>query len=151
MASLLDDDPGTSGLLVQRLLNGSLPAVARIFMIVVDVRDVAALHVRAMTDPSAMGRRLPAGNGTFSLKEIADVLRLAFPAYAGKLPRFDVPDWMVRVFAAFDADARGNVGELGYVRRTEALDAQALLGRPFIAPEEAIREMARTVIAQGLA
>ena len=147
---LLDEDPGTSATLVIRLLDGSLPAAARIPLIAVDVRDVAALHAGAMTAPEAGGRRFPIGNGTYTLLEMAEILRPAFPDYAAKLPRFEVPDWLARLAAFVEPDMRDNVGELGTNRRTEALDAKALLGRPLIPAEDAFIATARTAIAHGL-
>lgn len=147
---LLDDDPGTSVALVTRLLDGSVPAAPDISFIVIDVRDVAALHIRAMIEPSAGGHRYPSGAGTYSILEIAKMLRRAVPDRAGKLPRFGLPDWIVRLYAMFDADMRGNLGELGIVKRTDALDAKALLGRPLIAAETSITDTARSVIARGL-
>jgi dihydroflavonol-4-reductase len=147
---LLDEDPGTSAQLIVRLLNGSLPAVAKISMIVVDVRDVAALHLRAMIDTSAGGRRYPSGAGTMSLFEIAKVLARRLPERAARLPRFEVADWVVRAVAFLDEDARGNIGELGHVWRVDAASAQALLGRPFIAPEEATMAAAGSLIEHRL-
>jgi dihydroflavonol-4-reductase len=147
---LLDEDPGTSARLVMRLIDGSLPAAARVPMTAIDVRDVAALHVKALTAPGAGGHRYPLSEGTYTLLEMANFLRPALPDYAGKLPRFEVPDWLVRIFGGLDPDMRGNLGELGTHKWTEALDAKALLGRPFIPAREAIVETARTAIAQKL-
>jgi nucleoside-diphosphate-sugar epimerase len=147
---LLDEDPGTSATIVIRLLDGSLPAAARINMVSVDVRDVAALHLKAMTAPEAGGRRFPLGNGTYTLLDMAAMLRPAFPEHAGKLPRFEVPDWIARLAAFVDADMRDNVGELGTNKRTEALDARALLGRPLIPAQDAFIATARSAIALGL-
>jgi nucleoside-diphosphate-sugar epimerase len=147
---LLDDDPGTSARLVLRLIDGSVPAAARLPMTAIDVRDVAALHVKAMTVPEAGGHRYPMSEGTYTLLQLAEFLRPALPAYAGKLPRFEVPDWMVRWFGALDPDMRGNLGELGTRKSTKAREAKALLGRPFIPAREAVIETARTAIEQGL-
>jgi dihydroflavonol-4-reductase len=147
---LLDEDPGTTAALVVRLLGGKVPAVPRIRMVVVDVRDVAALHLAAMVDPSAGGRRFPIGNGTYSLMEVSEMLRRSIPERAGKLPRFELPDWFTRLISPFDAEIRANLFELGYHRTTEALDARALLGRPFVPAEETMAETGRTVIEQKL-
>ena len=81
---LLDEDPGTSALLVNRLLDGSMPAAPRFNFAVIDVRDVAAAHVAALTAPSAGGHRFPMGERTLSIKEFADILRRRFPAYAAQ-------------------------------------------------------------------
>lgn len=148
---LLDEDPGTSVSLLKRMFDGSLPAAAKIAFIVVDVRDVAAAHLAAMTSDYARGRRFPMGNGTFSLMELAAMIRKGLPDRAGKLPRLEVPDWMVRLVAAVDADIRGNLGELGTVKRGDASDVKHLLGRDLIAADEATLASARSLIAQGLA
>jgi dihydroflavonol-4-reductase len=147
---LLDDDPGTSAQLVIRLLNGSVPAAPRFNFAVIDVRDVAAAHVAALTSPTAGGRRFPMGERTLSLKEFADILRRRFPDYARKLPRFEAPDWAVRIIALADPDLRGNLGELGVARRLDSSDAEALLGRKLIPADQAIVATAESLIAQKL-
>jgi nucleoside-diphosphate-sugar epimerase len=148
---LLDDDPGTSVELLKRLLDGALPAAARIALIVVDVRDVAAAHVAAMTTPAAGGQRIPMGNGSFSLLQMARILAEALPERAAKMPRYEVPDWMVRLVGLVDRDIRGIEGELGVVKRLDGGAGAALLGRPLIAAEEAIVASARSLVARGLA
>ena len=147
---LLDDDPGTSATLIIRLLDGSVPAAARVNLIAIDVRDVAALHLRAMVVPEAGGHRFPMSAGTFSLIEYGHMLAAALPAYASRMPRFEVPDWLARLAGAIDPDMRDNLGEIGYVKRTDALDAKALLGRPFISAPEAVAATARSAIEHGL-
>lgn len=148
---LLDEDPGTSAQLVIRVINGSLPATARVPLIAIDVRDVAALHVKAMTTPEAGGHRYPMGNGTYTLLDIANMLRTALPERAARMPRYEVPDWVARLVGMVDADMRGNIGEIGSYKETEALDAKALLGRPFIPASEAVAATARSAIAHKLA
>jgi nucleoside-diphosphate-sugar epimerase len=148
---LLDEDPGTSVGLLKRMFDGSLPAVAKIAFIVIDVRDVAAAHVTAMTSEAARGKRFPMGNGTFSMMELAGILKQGMPDRAGKLPRFEVPDWVVRLVGIVDADIRGNLGELGVVKRADASEVKRLLGRDLISPEEATLSSARSLVAQGLA
>lgn len=147
---LLDEDPGTSAVLIQRLLAGTVPMAPNMNFIIVDVRDVAALHVAAMTNPAAGGHRYPTGAGTFSSLDIANMVRATQPAYAGKLPRAKAPDWLVRIIGLFDANIGSNLGELGVVKRTEARDAIALLGRPFIPADQAIGATAKSLIDHGL-
>ncbi len=148
---LLDDDPGTSVALVKRLFDGSLPAAARIAFVVVDVRDVAAAHVAAMTAPEARGQRFVMGSGTYSLMQMANVLRPAIPERAARMPRFEVPDWLVRIVGAFDKDVRGNLGELGVVKQADSAPVERLLGRPLISPDDSLIASARTLIAHGVA
>jgi len=147
---LLDDDPGTSGVLVLRLLNGSVPAAPKLAFGIIDVRDVAAVQLKAMETLPAGGRRFLTSGGTLSFMQAADILRRAFPDRAGKLPRFELPNALVRLLALFDADIRGNVHSLGLVKQFDAGQAEALLGRPFITPADAVIATGRSLIAQGL-
>ena len=73
------------------------------------------------------------------------------PERAGKMPRFEVPDWLVRIVAKFDDDIRGNVGELGAVKKADSSAVRQLLGRDLILVEEATIASARSLLAQGLA
>ncbi len=102
LGPLLDDDPGTSGALVKRLLDGSIPMLPRVGFGIVDVRDVAELQVKAMETQGAGGRRssLALLDGCRS-RTRADALRSALPELAGKIPRHELPDWLVRLMALF--------------------------------------------------
>ena len=83
------------------------PALPRLSFGVVDVRDVADLHMRAMTDPAAKGERFLAVAGDFmSMQQIAQALKDGMGAAAGKVSTRQLPDWLVR-FAAFSARRRG--------------------------------------------
>lgn len=146
---LLDEDPGTSAVIIQRLLDGSVPAAPRIPMTTVDVRDVAAAHVAAMTAPEAGGRRFPMGERTMFFIETADILRQRYPDR--RIPRLQMPDWAVRLYALFDRDVRDNMGELGYIKTLDSSAVIAMLGRPLIPAPEAVLATARTLVDQGLA
>jgi nucleoside-diphosphate-sugar epimerase len=150
LGPLLDEDPGTSVALVGRLLAGAVPAAPRLSFGIVDVRDVADLHVATMLAPATGGQRLPFDSAPIALIEAARILAAAFPERAGRLPRFVLPDWTVRIAALFNADIRDNLGELGRARRVDASAAIALLGRDPITPAEALIASARSLIATGL-
>ena len=150
LVPLLGNDPGISAIVVKRLLDGTAPAAPRIRFGVVDVRDVAALHVNAMQKPEAGGRRFPASAANISLLELAQALRSAFPAFSRRLPRFELPDWLVRLYALLDPDVRANLGSLGRSRELDASEAMALLGRSFITPRVAAAATARSLIDYGL-
>ena len=78
-----------------------MPGCPRLFFGVVDVRDVADLHLRAMTHPAAKGERFIATSGDImSMLDIAVVLRNAWR----RRPRFRrrLPNWLVRLVALFD-------------------------------------------------
>ncbi len=150
LGPLLDADPGTSAILVIRLMNGSVPAAPRINFPIVDVRDVAAAHVAALQNPEAGGHRYPMGDRVVSFLEAGKVLKQRFPERGGKIPRFEMPDWAVRLYALVDSDVRGSLGELGRIRRLDSSEVIALLGRPLIASDQAIVATGESVIAQHL-
>jgi nucleoside-diphosphate-sugar epimerase len=150
LGPLLGSDPGVSSLLVQKLIDGSAPLAPRMAFNVVDVRDVAALHVAALTDARAGGHRFIASAGAVTMLELAEALRPSFPDFAGRMPRFAIPDWVVRLYALFDADARAHLGRLGRGPRYDARPAEALLGRPFITPRVAAAATAQGLIDFGI-
>ena len=146
---LLDEDPGTSAILIQRLLNGSVPALPRIPITIIDVRDVAAAHVAAMTAPEAGGRRFPMAERTLSFKQVADLLAEHYPQK--RIPRRQMPDWAVWLYGLFDRDVRGNLGELGVAKQLDSRGAIALLGRKLTPAPEAVLATAETLLAHKLA
>lgn len=150
LGPLLGDDPGASPELIRLLLDGRVPLAPRLSFNFVDVRDVAALHLTAMTHPRTGGRRYLASAAAMTLPELAAHLRAEFPAYASRLPRFTLPDWAVRLAALFSPDLRANVRGLGLERRYDTRPAESLLGRPFMAPRAAATATAQSLVDAGL-
>ncbi len=147
---VLGPNLSTSILGVSRLLDGSVPGVPAITFGVVDVRDVADLHLRAMTDPAAKGERFLAVSGEFlSLQDIAAILRRRLGKAARRVPTMRVPDWTVRVAALVSAEARVGRAELGKRQGTGA-KAKRLLGWSPQPPEEAIVATAESLFELGL-
>lgn len=131
---------------VAQLLTGDLPAMPRLRWGVVDVRDVADLHVRAMLDPAAAGQRFLATAGTTTLPQIAGLLRQRLGPAARRVPTREVPDWVIRLAARVSSRFAPVVPDLGVVREASSAKAHELLGwRP--------RPIADTVVdtAAGLA
>jgi nucleoside-diphosphate-sugar epimerase len=150
LGPLLDDDPGTSASLILRLMDGSIPMSARFYFPVVDVRDVAEAHVRAMTSPTAGGHRFPIAGPPIAFLDVAHIIRQAMPEFSKPLPTREAPDWLVKLFGPLSPDMRGNAGEVGVVRTPDATEGVRLLGHPLIAPETAILATARDLVAHGL-
>ncbi|RUU89211.1 NAD-dependent epimerase/dehydratase family protein, partial [Mesorhizobium sp. M7A.F.Ca.MR.176.00.0.0] len=97
--------------LIQRMLDGNLPLAPKLSYGIVDVRDVADLHIRAMTDPAANGERFVAIAGeTMSIYEIARVLRSRLGAHGAKAPRFEMPNWAMRLLALVSPAASAIAG-----------------------------------------
>ncbi len=126
---VLSPDLSASVLLVQRLVSGKVPAVPRLSFGMVDARDVADLHVRAMTHPAAKGERFLAVAGEFMwILDMAKMLKARFGDAARNLPTRQVPNWMVRLAALRNVDARQIVSELGKAKSATSEKARRLLG-----------------------
>jgi nucleoside-diphosphate-sugar epimerase len=128
LGPVLGPDFATSIQLVKRMLDGGMPGCPRLVFGVVDVRDVADLHLRAMNDPAARGERFLAVAGDFmSLIEIATLLRQRLGAAARKVPRRELPDWVVRLGALFNPAARQILPELGKFKNASNDKARQVL------------------------
>jgi len=152
-------DPGqiSSLGLVKRLLDGSPPACPNLWFGVVDVRDVADLHLRAMTDPRAANERFIASGGPpVSMRDIAQVLKERLGADARRVPTRRLPDWVVRVAGRFDDEVHDLVPLLGQRRSASSAKAERLLGwsaRPWAdavtaSAESLLRPVGSTVAAR---
>jgi len=143
-------DYSASVVVVQKLLDGSMRACPNFGFGVVDVRDVADLHVRALTAPGLAGERFIASGRFMTLRNVADALRAGLGAQAHKVTTRDVPDWLVKVAALFDPMAKMVVRELGAVRHQDASHAKAVLGWATRREEDSILDTARSLIALGV-
>jgi dihydroflavonol-4-reductase len=131
---------------IQRLLNG-MPGTPRIGFNLVDVRDVADLQIRAMTDPKAGGKRLVAVRSFEWMADVAKVLREQLGPEAPKVPKRSVPDLVVRAMGLVDPGIRSVTGQLGRKQEYTSAQAEDLLGwapRPI---EETIVDCARSMLA----
>lgn len=150
LGPLLDDDPGTSGQLAIRLLDGSMPGTPKMSFSIVDVRDVAAAQVAAMTDPAAGGRRFILADREMTLQQMANAIQAGLKRPNIRTPRFELPSWLVRIVALFDRQIRDNAVELGRVRPVNGDAGRALLRRPTIPGPEAAIATAESLFAHGL-
>ena len=140
-------DHSASVMLVQKLLDGRWAALPRLGFGIVDVRDVADLHVRALTAPHMHGERFIASGRFMTLAEIAAVLRAGLGADAARVTRRTLPDWLVRLAAQVSPVARAVVGELGNTRIQHADHAQAVFGWAPRREEDSILDCARSLLA----
>lgn len=145
----LGSDTGTSLELLRRMLEGKMPGLPRLSFGIVDVRDVADLHVRAMTHPEASGERFLAISGDFmSLAWMADVLRARLGERGRKIPTRQLPDWLIRLVGRFDSGTGQIATELGADKHATSQKAHDLLGWSPRPPEEALVSSAEALLAR---
>ena len=143
-------DYSASVVLVKMLLDGRIAACPDIGFGVVDVRDVAELHERALIAPGLAGERFIASGRFFKLIEVASVLRAGLGARAARVPTRTLPDWLMRLAAPFSSVARAAATELGSVRHQSPAHTLAVLGWKTRPEEESILDCARSLLDQGL-
>ena len=148
---VLGKDYSTSILIVQRLLDGSLPGCPQVYFGIVDVRDVASLHLLAMTHQAAKGERFLAVAGDcLSILDVAKILKARLGAAAWKVPTRRLPNWLVRLAALRDRSIRQIVPELGKIKNASHDKASRMLGWQPRSGEEAILASADSLFRLGL-
>jgi nucleoside-diphosphate-sugar epimerase len=147
----LGPDYSTSIQIVQRLMDGSIPGLARVTFGVVDVRDVADLHVRAMTHPAAKGERFLAVAGNFvTLEDVARLLRERMGDAARRVPTRVLPDWLLKLASLVDPTVAQVVPELGKRKNATNEKAKRVLGWAPRSNEDAILATAESLVRLGL-
>ena len=148
---VLGADYSTPIAIFRMLMEGSIPIAPKIYFGLVDVRDAADLHVRAMTSPAAKGERFIAVAGeTMSLHQIAQVLRRRMGASAAGAPRFEAPNWLIQLAAMGVPRLRDVLPQLGRIRRSSGAKAIERLGWSPRANEEIIVTTAESLLKLGL-
>jgi nucleoside-diphosphate-sugar epimerase len=137
--------------IIKRLMDGSLPALPRLSFGVVDVRDVADLHLKAMTDPEAAGERFLAVAGEFvSMRDIGLMLKRRIGDAARRVPTRELPDWLLRIVALVDKSVGQIVPELGKRKNASADKARRVLGWSPRSAEDAVVATAESLVSLGL-
>ena len=149
--SLGPDCPSSFGV-VQHLLDGSMSAVPKISFNIIDVRDVADLHLRAMTNPNAAGQRfLALAGGTIRMPEMAVLLKKKLPDVASKTSTRILPNWVLNLAALFNEQARMAAMLTKTIRNASNAKARQVLGwTPIASNEEAIVAAVKSMVKFGV-
>lgn len=135
---------------VRKLLAREVPGLPRLGWSFVDVRDVAAAHVSALTAPEAAGHRYICSGDFHWITEIADILTAHLAPMGRKVSRLRLPDFVVRLVALFDPTVRMVVNDLG---RRSGFDTAAIRKdlnwqpRPLA---QTVNDTADSLIAHGI-
>ncbi len=149
LGPVLDKDASPSVAVVQKLLAGYLPNLPRLGFPIVDVRDLADLHLRAMLDPAAAGERFLGSDPFLWMADVATILRDRLGPDARRVPRRRLRDFAVRIAAWFDPVVRGQLYELGKVRRASSAKSMRVLGWTQRPIADTIVDTARSLLAVG--
>ncbi len=147
---VLSGDYSGSVQVVERLMSGRVPGLPRLGFNIVDVRDVADLHIRAMTDEAAAGQRFIAAGAWAWMADVAALLRERLGPDAAKVPTRKAPDFVLRLAGLFDKEIRSVTAGLGRKHDVTSAKAQQMLGwkpRPI---EDTLIDCARSLIVEGV-
>ena len=150
LGPVLGSDFSASIEAVKKLLDGSIPVLPRFGFNVVDVRDIARLHVLAMTTPEAAGQRFIGSGDFYWMSDVAKMLKQGLGDKAKKVPSIPVPDFVARIVALFDPIVRGRLFELGKRRPVSSEKARRMLGWTPRAVTETVLDTARSLQASNL-
>ena len=144
----LDRHFGTSLSVVQRVLRSQDPALPNFGFASVDVRDIAEMHVKALSTPASVGKRFIGANRFYWYVDMAKTLAAAYPEW--KITTRRAPNWLVRLLGSFDKAVRTIIPNLD--RRQDVSNAQAkqILGIDFIDVEDSLRASADFLLSNNL-
>jgi dihydroflavonol-4-reductase len=143
----LDEHYGSSLSLVERIMKGKDPMMPPFGFPMVDVRDVAEMHVRALQRPETMGRRYIAASGSMAMVDVGRTLKAAYPTR--RIPTREAPKAIVRLLALFDPAIRSILPKLGHLERVSNARAVSEMGMEFIAPKAALLASADWLVKHG--
>ena len=143
----LDEHYGSSIRVIERILKGKDPMQPPMGLPVVDVRDVAEMHLRALQRPETIGRRYIAASGSMAFVDIGRTLKAAYPTR--RIPTREAPQIIVRALALFDPQIKSILPKLGHLERVSNARAVKEMGMEFIAPKAALLASADWLVKHG--
>ena len=151
MGPVLGQDYSHSNQIINAMLTGKMPVLLKIGFDYVDVRDVADLHLLAMTRSEAVGERFLATTGeNLTYKEEAKILQRSLGSKAEKVSTKEIPNALVKFLAYFKKDLRMPATFLGQNTACSNEKAKKMLGWQPRSAEEAIIATAKSMVELGL-
>lgn len=139
----MDSRYGSSLQLVERAMSGTDPAAPPISLPMVDVRDVAMMHVAAITVDAAKGERFAATAETLKFVEMNRILKEWDPSL--KTATSEAPVWLLRLVAIFSAEAKTVVRSLGRNLEVSGAKAERVFGFRYIPVRDALIASAEAI------
>ncbi|MFV0428849.1 MAG: NAD-dependent epimerase/dehydratase family protein [Arachnia sp.] len=138
---------GTSLGYVEEFLAGRYPAVPPVTLPIVDVRDVARMHVAALSKPVSVGKRYPANAKALTMVDIAKLLKRHYPGR--RISSIAIPVWLVRLLTPVVPLFAQIVDGLTRNLDIDASDAERELEFRYIPADDSILASAEYLVAHG--
>ena len=151
LGDFLNEKSCTSMEYIKQLLQGKFPAAPKFSVMISHVKDIARAHVLSLANKRAGGRRLIVGSEVRSILELSKIMAEHLPSHAKKLPKKELPNFMVKLLSYIDTSAKNLVPDLGLRMQTDSTYAEEILEMKFVEPEISIIDAAKSVIKLNLA
>src|SRR3569832_152546 len=138
----LDEDASISVGLVSGLLDNSTPALPSNGFSIIDVRDVADMHIAALENPSSIGQRYLATAEYMPFPQVAKIVQELYPDR--KIINRPVPDWIIRLVAMFGGPARQIINDIGNEKVFDGRKGEALIGHAYYTARQSIKDTAES-------
>lgn len=148
---LLEKDYPDSARILLAIMRGKYPGMPKIGIPIVDVRDVADMHVLAMEIPEAAGNRFICSNESMWIRDIASCLAQAFPEYGVKIKIREIPNSIIKFLGIFNPSLKTMNPLLGKIRHYDSNKSRKMLGWEPRSNKEAIVSMGQSIIDLKLA
>lgn len=143
----LDKNFGSSMSVLERIMKGKDPMLPDLKFPVVDVKDVAKMHVDAIKTNSTIGERILASSETVSFVQIAKLVKSLYPK--SKAKSVLAPTFIIKFLSIFDGEIKAVLPLLGKPMLTNNEKAKSLLGLNFISADEMIKGSAKYLVDNG--
>jgi len=140
----LDENYSSSLEVIERVVGAKDPAIPEVGFSVVDVGDIADMHLHAAQRPETAGERIAGATRGMWFVEMAEIIKAAHPDR--KIVTRQAPRWLMRVLAVFDKEIASILPALGRLDEVDNTKAVKLLDIDFTPPEESVRSAAAYVI-----
>ena len=142
---MLGSNASASLELVRQMLLGQMTLAPRLGFSIVDVRDLADLHVRVLSSAAAMVERWIASSDFLWMSDIASLLRETFGEAADRAPTEAMADALFREIAA-NTDMAALVPDLGRRSLFSSAKAARVLGWHPRSAREAVVATGRSLL-----
>jgi dihydroflavonol-4-reductase len=143
----LDNNFGSSISVVERIMKGKDPMLPDLKFPIVDVRDVARMHVDAIKTEASKSERILATSETYSFIEIAKLIKSLYPKSKAKTAQ--APTFLIKFLSIFDGEIKAVLPMLGKPMLNSNEKARRIFGINFIPVEVTIRESADYLVKNG--
>jgi dihydroflavonol-4-reductase len=128
---------------VKKLITGKVPMLPKAFSIMSDVRDVASIHVQALENEGANGKRfIVASEKPHAIREIAEILRSnGYDKVSTKV----APSFLLKFMSAFNDEVKGMLPFIGNTVEADISDTMRVFNWKPIPFERTVLDAARSV------